>query len=401
MSELFTISAGAQALGPNAIRDILSLLSRPDVTSFAGGIPDPTLFPRDRVREAFMKASERREPDILQYGSSQGLYDLRAWIVDYLATRGVACGPDNILITSGSQQALDLATRLLVDGSEPVLVSDPSYLGALQVFRARGAVLKSLDAVPVDDRGVRLAYVVPDFANPTGATMSHSERHELIRRAADGNFAIVEDAAYCELDYDGNDDRLPSILSLDCEISGSIERTRTLYCGTFSKVLAPGLRIGWICAAGHIVETLVRQKECVDLLTSPINQAVATELVSSGYGQHVEGLRQVYGARRDAMARALTAHMPNAVEWHRPAGGMFIWLTLPLRVDTDLLLPVAVERHQVAFVPGRSFVPDYSRGNSLRLSFCQYNEARIEAGIAQLGAFLSEELESDAQECAP
>lgn len=399
MDNPFAISAHAQALGPNAIRDLLALLHRPDVTSFAGGIPDPDLFPRERVREAFLKATERGTTDVLQYGSSQGHGDLRTWIAEHMASRGVACGPDNILITSGSQQALDLSTRLLVDPSQIILVADPSYLGALQVFRARGATLVSLNASSQGDHGVKMVYVVPDHANPTGVTMTVVERQNLLTRATAGNFAIVEDAAYCELSYDELDERPRSILALDCEVAGSIERTRTLYCGTFSKVLAPGLRIGWVCASRRIIEILVRQKECADLLTSPVNQAIAFDLVASDYGQHVARLRQVYGARRDAMVGALTACLPESVEWHRPRGGMFVWLTLPSWIDTDRLLLTAVERYGVAFVPGRSFVPDSSRSNALRLSFCQYEGARIGAGVERLGALFSEVL--DAHQKAP
>lgn len=384
----------ARALGPNAIRNLLALLQRPDVTSFAGGIPDPDLFPRDRVREAFLAATARGAPDVLQYGGSQGHGDLREWIAQHMASRGVPCEAANILISSGSQQALDLAARLLVDPADTVLASDPSYLGALQTFRARGAALASLDDARSDDRGVRAAYVVADHANPTGATMTAQERRALLERAAAGRFAVLEDAAYSELSYDGSDARPPSILALDCEAAGSIEGTRTIYLGTFSKVLAPGLRIGWVCASRRVIETLVRLKECADLLTSPVSQAIAFNLVASGFGQHVSRLRQVYGARRDAMADALTAHLPAGVSWRRPSGGMFVWLTLPPELDADHLLPIAVERFGVAFVPGRSFIPDASRGNALRLSFCQYDEARIGAGIERLGALLSEALDS-------
>ncbi len=393
LPELFPTSAHARALGPNAIRNLLSLLQRPDVTSFAGGIPDPDLFPRDRVREAFRTATERGTTDVLQYGGSQGLGELREWIAQHMASHGVPCEAANILITSGSQQGLDLAARLLLDAGDTVLVSDPSYLGALQTFRTRGAVPASLEAERSDDRGVRAAYVVPDHANPTGATMTAPERRALLERAGTGRFAVLEDAAYAELRYDGADAKPPSILALDCEAAGSIEGTRTIYLGTFSKVLAPGLRVGWVCASRPIIDTLVRLKECADLLTSPLNQAIALDLVAGGFGQHVSRLRQVYGARRDAMVDALAARLPAGVTWERPSGGMFVWLILPAELDADHLLPVAVERFGVAFVPGRSFVPDASRGNALRLSFCQYDASRIGAGVERLGALLSEALD--------
>jgi DNA-binding transcriptional MocR family regulator len=387
----FKTSSSAEALGPNAIRDLLSLLQKPEITSFAGGMPDPAFFPRERIREALKKATQDAPLDVFQYGATQGHHDLRSWIAADMAERGVPCEPENILVTSGSQQGLDLSTRLLVDPGDAVMVSDPSYLGALQIFRARGAKLSTADQSIPEKSRIAMAYVVTDHSNPTGYSMTLGERENLLAKALSGRFAIVEDGAYCELGYDGGS-RAPSIMALDCRATGSIERTRTLYCGTFSKVLVPALRIGWICASRRIIDMLVRQKGCADLLTSPISQAATYNLLRDGFKEHVEELRRVYGARRDAMVSSLQKHVPRDIGWSRPAGGMFVWLTLPENLDADELLPTAMTRHLVAFVPGRSFIPNGLRKNCLRLSFCQYSEDRIVDGVRRLGELLNESI---------
>jgi hypothetical protein len=237
---------------------------------------------------------------------------------------------------------------------------------------------------------ISLAYVVPDFANPTGAAMSLERRDELIATAALKGFAILEDGAYTDLCYNGSS--TPSILALDCKKHGSIENARTIFCGTFSKTLAPGLRIGWACGPSYIIARMSRIKECTDLLVSPVNQEIVANLLDNIYQDHLEKLKMVYRKRRDAILDALDEYMPDAVTWNRPNGGMFVWLTLPDGVDTDLLLPDAIKRYQVAYVPGRCFRSDQMLGNNIRLSFCLYEPSRINEGIQRLGKFFREVL---------
>ncbi len=381
------------------IRELLKLLDQPDIISYAGGIPDPALFPAEAFATAMSEAmTGPRAAQALQYSVSEGYAPLRAWLADHMGTIGVPCGTENIVITSGSQQALDYLGKLLLTPGDTAMVGWPTYLGALGAFNACEPRYIPLDpwsnTAPEDLRAeaeaaggaVKMAYLSPDFATPTGETLDAEGRVRLLDRAEALGIAVIEDAAYQALRYDG--DPVPPILATDIARSGGIENTRTIYCGSFSKTLAPGLRVGWVCAASPVIERLVLIKQAADLHSPTLNQ-IATERVARGmFDDHVAGLRRVYGARRDRMLAALSREMPEGVTWARPEGGMFVWVTLPEGTDSAQLLERAVREARVAFVPGGAFFPDGSGRNTLRLSFSCADDARIDEGIARLGRLL-------------
>jgi DNA-binding transcriptional MocR family regulator len=380
----FRLSARARSMKASEIRELLKLVGRPSMISFAGGIPDPGLFNvalfQDAWRHAFGGPSIAREA--LQYSTTEGYAPLRQWLAGHLARLGVPAGPDNILVTTGSQQALDLIGKLLLDKGSTVVTARPTYLGALQAFSAFEPHFSSIEAPqPVGDDAARLLYLVPDFANPTGLTMSRAARHAALEQAQVLNAIILEDAAYTALRYDG--EPLPAIAALDAASAGSIESTRTLYCGTFSKTLSPGLRVGWVCGPAALIRKLAMLKQGADLHTASFNQMVMHQVALAGFDTQVERIRAVYRTRRDAMLTALDHHAPPGVRWKRPEGGMFVWLELPEHIDASLLLKQAI-RQDIAFVPGGAFFPDGSGRNTLRLSFSLSDEAQIEVGIFKL-----------------
>jgi DNA-binding transcriptional MocR family regulator len=378
------------------IRELLKLVDQPDILSFAGGIPDPALFPKDAFAAAYAEvlASPQGEA-ALQYSVSEGYRPLRDWIAARMEALGIPCTPDNILITSGSQQALDYLGKLLISPGDTVLVGWPTYLGALGAFNAYEPRYDRLDpqanrpaesfASPATEAGgrVKFAYLSTDFANPTGQTLDRAAREAILTLADELDIAIVEDAAYQTLRYDGAP--IPPILALEIARKGSIEAARTLYCGSFSKSLAPGLRVGWVCGATEVIRRLVLMKQAADLHSPTINQIVTHRVARDHFDAHVATLRQTYKARRDRMLAALAREMPDGASWTRPDGGMFIWLTLPPQIDAADLLAAALKTERVAFVPGRAFFADASNGNTLRLSFSCADEPMIDEGMRRLG----------------
>ena len=386
----------ASRLVASEIRELLKLLDQPGLISFAGGIPDPALFPTAAIAAAHARilGDPRRAGLALQYSASEGYPPLRGWIARYMAALGVDCSEDHILITSGAQQALDLLGKLFVAPGDAVLVARPTYLGALQALGAYEPVFADLprrgDNCAVLSGGARraLGYVMPDFQNPTGARMSLAERQELLAAAA-LDLPLVEDGAYEALRYEG--ESVPSLLALDAAPAG-IEESRVLYCGTFSKTVAPGLRLGWIVAPLPVIRRLVLVKQASDLHSPSLAQMVLHEVVEEVMPAALEPLRRAYRARRDAMLVALAREMPPEVRWTRPAGGMFLWLTLPPTVDAAALLRRAIAEARVAFVPGRAFHADGSGANTLRLNFTLADEAKIGEGVARLGALLQQVL---------
>jgi len=381
------------------IRDLLAITARPDVISFAGGLPAPDLFPIDDLRAAFDAALREGRGSAVQYGPTEGYLPLRAYLAARLARRGIVAEPEDILITTGSQQGLDLLGKVLLSPQATVLVEDPSYVGALQAFAAYGPRMMS---APMDDEGLRvdhvaaaltvpdrdplvprdgptILYTIPTFQNPSGATMSLTRRAVLIELCAAHKLPLVEDDPYGELRYDGAD--LPPLRALP----GSEE---TVYLGTFSKILAPGLRLGWVVAPRPLMARLVRAKQGADLHTDSLAQrAVLHYCQHADLDGHIARLRRVYRERRDAMLAALERYFPPEARWTRPEGGLFIWVTLPVGTDTRALLAAALERG-VAFVPGSAcqVAPDGAHGGrSLRLNFSHAEPERIDEGLRRLG----------------
>lgn len=381
------------------IREILKLLDQPDIISFAGGIPDPKLFPVKAFQQAYAQAlSGDNAETALQYSVSEGYIPLREWIRDEMTKIGVPCDIDNILITSGSQQALDYLGKLLISPNDTALVGWPTYLGALGAFNAYEPNYDQLYpngnrpaadyAQTAADNGgrVKFAYTSVDFANPTGVTLDGQERESLLDLADDLDIAIIEDAAYQALRYDGA--AIPPILALEIARKGTIEDCRTIYTGSFSKTLSPGLRVGWVCAARPVIAQMVLIKQASDLHTPSINQMVVNTVARGGFDAHVTKIRTAYRARRDHMLSALKAHMPSGVSWTQPEGGMFIWLTLPAHIDGAALLAQSLKSVRVAFVPGQAFFADGSGANTIRLNFSLAEGDMIDEGIKRLGQLL-------------
>lgn len=370
------------------IRELLKLLDQPDILSFAGGIPDPTLFPTARMQAAYaaVMQDEALARQALQYSVTEGLPGLRAWVAERMTAAGAPCGPENVLITAGSQQALDLIGRLFIAPGARVLVERPTYMGALGAFNAYEPTYGALDLDGPPPGPARLAYVVPDYANPGGRSLTLDQRERLLDYAEAGDMVIVEDGAYRELRFEG--ELLPMILALDIARSGSIERARTAFCGTLSKTLSPALRLGWVCAPTAVIEKLVLLKQGGDLHASTINQMIAERVLATGYEAHLETLRAHYRDHARAMQAALARHMPEGVRWSEPKGGMFVWLELPDGLDAKVLLEQALAGPRVAFVPGEPFFATDGRPNTLRLSYSLPTPAEIDEGVRRLAGVI-------------
>jgi DNA-binding transcriptional MocR family regulator len=367
----------------------LRLVGQPGLISFAGGVPDSTLFPSALIAEAHARifADPAQSKTALQYSTSEGWAPLREWIAQYMRRKGVACGIDNILITSGSQQALYLCGRLLLGEGDTVLTERPTYLGALHSFAGNNPTYAPLSALDSEDRvSAKLAYVMPDFANPTGKSYSLAARQKLIASAARHDIVLVEDAAYTDLRYQGAPQ--PSLLALDSERNGGIEHSRVLYCGTFSKTIIPGLRAGWVVAASPVIQKMGLLRQAIDFHNSPLAQMVLTDVAARLPQSHIGVLCETYGARCAAMLRALSDHMPEGVIWTKPEGGMFLWLTLPETMNSAELLKHALAEG-IAFVPGAAFYPADRKRNTLRLNFTACDPDTINTGIARLARLIA------------
>jgi len=379
----------AQRAGGAETRAFLRLVGQPGLISFAGGVPDSNLFPSGLIAEAHARifADPKLSQTALQYSVSEGWPPLREWIAQHMRSKGVPCGIENILITSGSQQALYLSERLLLGEGDGALTERPTYLGLLHAFAGNNPKYGPLSALEGEDRvSAKLAYVMPDFANPSGESYSLAARQRLIAAAAKHDIVLVEDAAYTDLRYEGAP--LPSLLALDAERAQGIEQSRVLYCGTFSKTIVPGLRVGWIAAPRTVIRKLVLIKQAADLHSSQINQMVMYEVARKTLSDRTAIIRKAYRERRDAMLDALARHMPACISWTKPQGGMFMWVTLPEDIDTGALFTRALEEAQVAFVPGRAFFPDRSAANALRLNFTRADPITIDTGIRRLSNVL-------------
>jgi 2-aminoadipate transaminase len=364
---------------------------RPEVISFAGGVPTPRSFPVDHMRAACDRVLSQDAHAALQYGPTEGYTPLRAWIADALSKHGTRIDPERVLITTGSQQGLDLLGKVLLDKGSSALVETPTYLGALQALKLcepcfqpvpcdeEGPVLEGL--APLQLTAARMLYCIPNFQNPTGRRMTFARRCALLALAKAANFPIIEDDPYGALSYAG--DEVPSIFSQDPEA--------VVYLGSFSKVLAPGLRVGYLIAPEGLHRKLVQAKQAADLHTPSFTQRLVHEVIKDGFlDEHIPRIRSLYADQCHAMLDALSRHFPAGVEWNQPAGGMFIWVKLPPHVDGMALLDKAVAEN-VAFVPGTPFFANEPEKNTLRLSFVTVPKDKIEEGIARLGRIIAQE----------
>ncbi len=375
-------------IAPSAVREILKVAEQPDVLSFAGGLPAPELFPVEAIDEAHREALARDGAAALQYSTTEGYLPLREWVADRYTQQGAPTAPDEILMTAGSQQGIDLATRVLVDPGGLVVTENPTYLAALQVFAANEARVMTVGSdahgMKVDELEAvlghskpRAIYLVPSFQNPRGTTLSLERRRALVALAQRYEVPIIEDEPYVELRFRG--EPLPSLASLDTE--GVV-----LSLGTFSKTLAPGLRLGWVRAQGAVMRALVIAKQACDLHCASLTQrAVACLLERFDYGAHLARIREAYAQRCEAMLQALTENLPDGSSWTRPDGGLFIWVELPDGLDAQALLTRAVEE-KIAYVPGVPFFASAPRRNTLRLNFSNRPPERIAEGMRRLGA---------------
>jgi 2-aminoadipate transaminase len=391
----------AKRMGSSIIRELLKLTEQPDIISFAGGLPAPEVFPLKEFQEACNRVLETCGPQALQYGTTEGYRPLREMIARHTARYGIEITADNILITSGSQQALDFIGRLFINNGDHIVVESPTYLGALQAWNAYGA---NYVAVPSDEHGMvvdelekalrvgpKFIYVLPNFQNPSGTTLSLERRRKLVELADKYGVPIVEDDPYGQLRFEG--EHLPSVVSLDSEFrgpNGGHYSGNVIYLSTFSKLLAPGLRLAWIIAPAEVVRKIVMAKQAADLHTATFNQFVAYEVGKGGFlDEHVKFIRQVYKERRDVMLETMDEMFPSEVRWTRPEGGMFLWGILPEGMDAAAVLKRAIER-KVAFVPGAAFHPTGGGENTMRINFSYSNPEIIREGITRLGVLLKE-----------
>ncbi len=387
----WTLAGRTRKMTSSAIRDLLKLTERPGIISFAGGLPSPKTFPVEAFAAACDRVLSVDGQGALQYATTEGLPALREAVA---ASLPWAVDPANVLITTGSQQGLDLAAKVLIDPGSPILVETPTYLGALQAFQPMEPTVVSVASddggIDVDDfaaksAGARFAYLLPNFQNPTGRSMDESRRAALSAQAARCGVPLLEDNPYGELWFDSAP-ALP-LTARDPE--------NCIYMGSFSKVLAPGLRLGFVVAPPAIHQRLVMAKQASDLHSPSFNQRVVAEVLKDGFlDRHVPTIRALYKGQRDSMLAALAREMDGlGVQWNRPAGGMFLWARLPEGLSATELLPRAVEKG-VAFVPGEPFYAGTPDPRTLRLSFVTASPEQIDRGTAALAAAVREALEA-------
>jgi 2-aminoadipate transaminase len=398
----YRYSQRTQKIKASAIRELLAVAERPGMISFGGGFPAPDVFPVDEFKKACISVLENKGPEVLQYGSTDGYVPLREMVSRYNIRSGMHIDISNILITSGSQQALDLLGKIFINRGDRILVESPTYLGALQAWNAYGA---EYITVPVDEYGMRtdlleealrtgpkFIYVLPNFQNPTGTTMPLERRMKLIELADRYGVPIIEDDPYGQLRYEGEDIASVEILDSRVREENGTYAGNVIYLSTFSKILAPGIRLAWVVAPDTVIRKLALAKQGTDLNTSMFNQIVAHEVGQHGFiDRHVLVMREVYKERRNAMLDSLEEHMPEGVKWTHPEGGLFLWMTLPENLNSTEMLPGVIEEN-VAYVPGEFFHPDCSGKNTIRLNFSFCSPEKINEGIARLGKAFKKKL---------
>jgi 2-aminoadipate transaminase len=396
---LWTQARRSARMNPSIIREILKVTEKPGILSMAGGLPSADTFPAEAMREACDIVLRNSAREALQYAASEGFGPLREWVAAKLTSMGHRVGADQVLITTGSQQGLDLVGKIMIDAGAPVAVETPTYLGALQAFNPYepiytslasdhdGPLPDALAALKHDAPGTRFAYLLPNFQNPTGRVMPAARRDALVAAAQAAGVPLVEDNPYGDLWFD---EEPPAPIA-------SRWQEGTIYLGSFSKVLAPGFRLGYIVAPSELYPKLLQAKQAADLHTPGFNQRVVHEVIRHGFlDQHVPSIRERYKRQRDAMAAGLRQHLPEGSEWHEPKGGMFFWVRLPEGCDAMALLPKAVEAG-IAYVPGAAFYAHAPDQRTLRLSFVTLAPEDIADGVAVLGRVLREHLEVEAE----
>ncbi len=395
-----------QRMGSSAVRELLKLTEQPDIISCGGGLPAPDVFPIKEFSEACQIVLRDHGALALQYGTTEGYSPLREMIVNQLGRYGIKVTADNVLITTGSQQGLDLLGKILINRGDRILVEAPTYLGALQAWDAYGAEYVT---VPADKDGMitdaleealrtgpKFIYVLPNFQNPTGVTMPLDRRMKLVELADRYGVPIVEDDPYGQLRFEG--EHLPSVVVLDDKYRGNnhpFYHGNVIYLGTFSKILSPGIRLAWVIAPPEVIRKMVQAKQGTDLNTSSLTQMVAYQISKDGFlEEHIKVIRKVYSERRDVMLAAMDRYFPPEVDWTHPLGGLFLWATLPEYLISKEVLKDALEE-KVAFVPGDAFYPrGQSRENNMRLNFSYSKPDVINDGISRLGKVLKEKIKT-------
>jgi DNA-binding transcriptional MocR family regulator len=387
-------AARTAGMSASEVRALFAVASRPEVVSLAGGMPYVQALPSDELQAVIAEVLTEVGPTALQYGGGQGQPGLRATLVRLMAEEGLEADPDDVVVTTGAQQALDLVGKIFIDPGDTIVVEAPAYVGALTAFGAYEPRYLPIDVdddgMIVDDleqallRGERptFVYTVPNFGNPAGVTMSYERRHRLVAMCREASIPIVEDNPYGMLRFEG--EPLPCLRTLDPE--------NVIYLGTVSKTFSPGVRVGWAVAEQSVVQRLVLAKEAADLCGSNLNMLVTERWFADEdrWRGALGTLVGTYRVRRDAMLEAIDEHFPDGAMWTRPAGGFYVWVSLPPWLDTKSMLAAAVER-RVAYVPGTAFYPDGRGANQMRLAFCYPTEERIREGIARLGGLLADE----------
>ena len=395
-------SEKARLMKASEIRELLKLVESSDVISLAGGLPAPETFPVEQIKEITKEVLEKHADKALQYGTTKGFTPLRLALARWMERRyGIPMSKVEIMMVAGSQQALDLIGRVFINPGDLVVVEGPTYLAALQAFKYYDPEFISIpmdhDGMRVDlleeklkelkaqGKKVKFVYTVSTFQNPMGVTMSVDRRKHLVELANEYDFLIVEDSPYTELRYSG--EPVPPVKHFD-------DTGRVIYLGTFSKILAPGFRLGWVAAQPQFIRKMEIAKQSIDLCANTLAQVIAWKYVENGYlDEHIPKIVEFYKPRRDAMLKALEEFMPGGVEWTRPDGGMFIWLTLPEEIDTKLMLEKAVAKG-VAYVPGEAFFAHRDVKNTMRLNFTYVPEEKIREGVKRLAEVIEGEIKA-------
>ena len=391
------LSEAAFRMRRSIIREMLKLTKSPNIISFSPGLPDPALFPTRQLSEVVRIVLEQDGQVALQYSPTEGVDKLKDALVEHLEKDGVNVSHEELLIITASQQGLDLMTKIFVNPGDHVVCELPTYLGGLSAFHAYGA---QVTGVPLDEEGMRIdilkqkldrlpampkfIYVIPDFQNPEGVTMSHRRRKELLEIAADRDLLILEDSPYRNLRYEGKN--IPSLQSMDH--SG---RVITIY--TFSKILSPGMRLGWAVATPEIISRLVTAKQATDACTPAFTQYIVAEFYRRNLlYKFIEELQHAYKEKMKVTLRALDDFMPDSVRWTKPEGGLFLWITLPQGIDTSSMLKDAIREESVAYTPGKVFFADGGGQNTMRLNFSYPSISQIREGIERLARIIKRAL---------